>query len=120
MSKKKSQVELLSELSLLERETKQLMDVFDSLIASNQMNAGGIVATEDAVFGHVMTYKRIMFDLIRSGVELTDEGVNRCLGALFVLMRFMKDIQPAADRARKEVEAVEAAYRARQEAIGFH
>jgi hypothetical protein len=120
MAKTLGQVGLMAELSLLERETKRLMDTFDSLITGNQMNAGGVVAMEDAVFGHVMTYKRIMFDLIRSGVELTDEGVNRCLSALFVLMRFMKDIQPAADRARKEVAEVEAADRARQEAIGLH
>ncbi|HYE35661.1 hypothetical protein [Methylocaldum sp.] len=120
MSKTLKQIELMAELSLLERETERLMAVFDSLIAGNQMNAGGVVATEDAVFSHVMTYKRIMFDLIRSGVELTDEGVNRCLGALFVLMRFMKDIQPAADRARAEVAAVEAAAKSQQEVIGLH
>jgi hypothetical protein len=108
MSKKKSQVELLSELSSLERQGVILAAAWKTTAAAaaagDVSKASDVMVLYDLTDETIQAAKRLVVKMARSGFEAEDDGFGQCLALLFAAAEMSVHFAEAVDAARRVVE----------------
>jgi cytoplasmic iron level regulating protein YaaA (DUF328/UPF0246 family) len=108
MSKKISQVELLAELSELERQGVSLASAWKTTTAAaadgDASRVNDVLELDACTNDMILTIKKLVVRMVKAGFEAEDDGFGRCLALLFTVAEMSVCFSEAVQAAKRVIE----------------